>query len=178
MLQRFSCCFMLLSLHDAFFCFALISCWTLSVLYFFILHSFQVSLFLCCTLYELHFFHFIKFLSSTFFMLYSFLVVLFPYCIFFMLHSFHVAPFFVLHCFYVLPFVHSFRVELFSCCTVLCYTFFMLKSFHAALFSCWSVFMLRLFVCFTPLILHFFSCCLLFHSVHVALFRHLAQQLY
>ena len=150
MLQLFSCCFMLFSLHDPLFCVALISCWTLSVLHFFILHSFQVSLFpcctffilhsfqvslfLCCELFVLHFFHFTKFFSGTFFMLYSFLVALFPCCIFFMLHCFHVAPFFVLHCFYVVPFVHPFRVKLFSCCTLFVLHFFMLHFFHVEIF--------------------------------------------
>ena len=106
-------------------------------------HFFRVALFSYCTLFKfhffcvanfLHFFHFTKFLSSTFFMLYSFLVALFPCCIFFMLHCFHVAPFFVLHCFYVVPFVHPFRVKLFSCCTLFVLHFFMLHFVHVEIF--------------------------------------------
>ena len=76
-----------------------------------------------------------------------------------MLHSFHVAPFFVLHCFYVVPFVHSFHVALFSC-----WTRFVLHFSHFTLFSCWTLFMLHFFYvvpfsCCTFLCVALLSCC-------------------
>ena len=100
-----------------------------------------------------------------------------------MLHSFHVAPFFVLHCFDVVPFVYSFHVARFLCCTLS-----ELYFFNVTLFSCWTFFKLQfswcnvvimhLFVCCTPFMWHLFSCFLVMHCNHVALFRHLGQRLY
>ena len=76
-----------------------------------------------------------------------------------MLHSFHVTPFLVLHCFYVVPFVHSFHVALFSC-----WTRFVLHFSHFTLFSCWTLFMLHFFYvvpfsCCTFLCVALLSCC-------------------
>ena len=108
MLHLFACRFMLLSLHVAFFCVALISCLNLSVFHLFIWYSFQIVLFSCCILSMLH-----LFVCCTLLKLY-----LFSCC--FMLRSLHVAPFFLLQ---------FFHIALFSS-----FTFFVLFSFRVAVF--------------------------------------------
>ena len=62
--------------------------------------------------------------------------------------------------------MHSFHVALFSYCIFFMCTFFMLHFFHAALFSCCTLFLLHSFH------VAVFSCCNLFmlHSFHVAIF--------
>ena len=82
MVHLFSFCFMLQLLHvSLFLCVALISYSTFTGFHFFILHSFQVALFWCRTLFMLH-----CFVCCTLFML-----SLFSFC--FMLHFFCVALF-------------------------------------------------------------------------------------
>ena len=165
-----------------FFCDALISCWALSVLHFFILHSFQVALFCvipcsCCT-----------FLCVAPFSCCTFSRVA-PCCIhimlhFFVLHSFRVALFRVAlfpHCTFFM--LYSFWVSRFSCCTHFVLHFFRVAHFSCRtlfmwhLLSCCPVFILHLFTCCTPFMLHLLSYCLMLHSVHVGLFSHSGQQI-
>ena len=103
-----SCCTRFIS-H--FFCVALISCLTLSVLHFFIWQSFQVALFSCCTLFMLHLF-----------------CVLHSFCTFSCVAScctHFMLGFFMLH-FFVL---HFFYIALFSS-----FTFIVLYTYRVALF--------------------------------------------
>ena len=131
---------------------ALFSCCTLfrfalgcTHLHFFVLYSFLVVIFPCCTFHialflrctflccrlfvlyfsVLHFFRFALFLSSTFFVLHFSVLHLF------MLNSFHLALLHVLHFFHVAFFLVLLHVALTSCCT-----FSVLYSFHVALFPC------------------------------------------
>ena len=199
----------------------------------FMLHSLHVALFLCCTHYVLDFirvalFHIALFSSWTFFVLYPvhvapfcalhtshvspFLVLLhvalitcctFSVLPFFMLHSLQVSFFFcctlfVLH-FSVLHFLHFtlilsstffmlhsfscrtfFRVALFSCCTLFVLHFFMLHFFHVELFSWCTLFVLYRFHVAPFCVLHCFHVAplLVLPHVHVALFRHSGQKLY
>ena len=170
------------------------------------LHSFHVApfvflhvafasclLFLCCTHFVLHFFHITLFSSFTFLcralfvlhfsVLHIFHFALFSCCTHLLLHLFHFALF---SC------RTFFRFVLFWCCTFCvlfsCCTFFVLYFFNVTLFSCWTFFKLQfswctvvimhLFVCCTPFMRYLFSCFLMMHCNHVALFRHLAQQRY
>ena len=142
-------------------CVALASCVT-----FFVMHSFRVGLYPCCTfsyctLFRLHFFCVIPCSCCTFLCVAPFSCCTFsrvaPCCIHIMLH------FFVLHSFRVA----LFRVAHFSCCTL----------FMWHLLSCCPVFILHLFTCCTPFMLHLLSYCLMLHSVHVGLFSHSGQQI-
>ena len=99
-----SCCTRFMS-HV--FCVALILCWTLSVFYDFILHSLQVAIFSCCTLFMLH-----LFACCT-------LLMLNLFCCCSMLHSLHVA---------------LFCVALISCCTVSLLHFFHIALFSSFTF--------------------------------------------
>ena len=148
---------------------------------FFVLYTFRVALFSCCTFFHsaYGFTHFVAlYLCFTlfklhFFVLYNFRVALFPCCSFFILHFFRIGFFFVLHSFrialfscctrfYVVPFVHSFHVAPFPC-----YNIFMLNSFQGALFPCSKLFGLHLFrvtifFYYTLFTLHLSVCCTLF----------------
>ena len=196
-----------LCIFFAYFILALFSCRTFSraasscfrfMSHFFVLHSFCVwfyRTFSYGTLFKLHFFH----VASCSFV--SFLCVsLFSSCIFsrvtlccthFMLHLFCVA---LISCctFFVL---HSFQVSLFLCCTLLMLHFSVSHHFQFSLFlsitfapffvlHCFDVvpfvhsFHVALFSCCTVFMLHLLVCCLMPHSVHVALFRYSGQQLY
>ena len=112
-------------------------------------------------------------------------------CFRFMSHFFCVA---LISCctFFVL---HSFQVSLFLCCTLLMLRFSVLHHFQFSLFlsitfapffvlHCFDVvpfvhsFHVALFSCCTVFMLHLLVCCLMPHSVHVALFRYSGQQLY
>ena len=154
----------------------------------FMFHLLCVALISCCTFFILHSFQFLLFCVAhfscwTFFILHYFWVALFSCCAHFLLHFFHVALF---SC------RTFFRVALFWCCTFCvlfsCCTFFVLYFFNVTLFSCWTFFKLQfswctvvimhLFVCCTPFMWHLFSCFLVMHCNHVALFRHLGQRLY
>ena len=162
---------------------ALTSCST-----FFVLHSFRVALFSYYTLFKfyffvsrtfrvalsvLDFFHFALFLSSTFFVLRSFFVALFPCCTLFMSHLFSCCTVLMLYLLCTLFMLHVFRAVHFPSSTwTSCWTFFRLQ------FSWCTVVIMHLFVCCTPFMWHLFSCFLVMHCNHVALFRHLGQRLY
>ena len=174
-----SSCFRFMS-H--FFCVAFILCLILS--HFFIWYSFQVALFSCCILFIC-----ILFVCFT-------LLKLHLFSCYFMLHSLHAAPFlccthFVLH-FCCIALFSSFT---FLCCTLLMLHFSVLHHFQFSLFlsitfapffvlHCFDVvpfvhsFHVALFSCCTVFMLHLLVCCLMTHSVHVALFRYSGQQLY
>ena len=93
---------------------------------FFVLHS--VALFLCCTFFILHFFHFSLFLRCALFMSHIFscctVFMLYLLCTLFMLHFFRVVHYSCC----TFSMLHSFHVELFS------FTFFVLYRFHVKLF--------------------------------------------
>ena len=134
-------------------CVALASCFT-----FFVMHSFRVGLYPCCTfsyctLFRLHFFCVIPCSCCTFLCVAPFSCCTFsrvaPCCIHFMLH------FFVLHSFRVA----LFRVALFPRCT-----FFMLYSFHVA-----SSFVLSRFHIAPFYVLHSFHVAPFIVLPHVAL---------
>ena len=159
-----SCCTPFKSL---FLCVALISSCTFSVLHFFILCYFQVSRFFrvvhisCCT-----------FPSCNFFILHYFWVSRFSCCTFSRVALFPCCPLFMSHlfpsfCFHVVPFVQSFYVALFRVAVFSCYTFSMLNSFHVALYSCCTIFMLQFFVCCTCFMLNLFSWCFMLHFLGI-----------
>ena len=130
---------------------------------FFVLHSFRVWLYLCCTfsygsLFKLHFFRAAPFLCA------ALILHLFLRC--FMLHSLHVGLFYValfrvalfLYC--TLFKFHFYCVVHLSCCTFPCCTFLILHYFWVVIFSCCTHFVLHFFR------VALFSCCALFMSLH------------
>ena len=153
-------------------------CCTHFVLHFFHITLFSSFTFLCRALFVLHFsvldfFHFALFLSSTFFVLCSFFVALFPCCTLFMSHLFSCCTVLMLYLLCTLFMLNVFRAVHFPSSTwTSCWTFFKLQ------FSWCTVVIMHLFVCCTPFMWHLFSCFLVMHCNHVALFRHLGQRLY
>ena len=160
-----SCCTRFIS-H--FFCVALISCLTLSVLHFFIWQSFQVALFSCCTFFVCctYFAPFLALLHVALTSCWAFLCCTFSCCTFFILHSFQVSL--LLCC--TLIVLHFSVLHFFNFALFLSSNFFVLYSFRVALFPCCTFFMLRAFHLASFFVLRCFRVVPFVHSFHVALF--------